>query len=78
MIFIRLLVYSKHKLSNMFWYDRKKNLPTMSSSGELTTERVGRPWSPMSAMMMMLELIVPQHLFTYLDMCEPFKIPFIR
>ena len=21
----------------------------MSSSGELTTERVGRPWSPMSA-----------------------------
>ena len=28
---------------------QEKNLPTMSTSGKLTTERVGRPWSPMSA-----------------------------
>ena len=28
---------------------QEKNLPSTSSSGELTTERVGRPWLPMSA-----------------------------
>ena len=26
-----------------------KNLPILSSSGELTTKRIGKPWSTMSA-----------------------------